>query len=108
VAPQEAPVVPKGAGPPPPAATAAETRQQSKRLQGDLRRLAREEEEILTELERLAGARRELEAALSDGEVYRDGARVKALVQELEDNARRQEELNARWEAVERELRSRQ
>ena len=108
VVPQETPVVPNGAGPPAPAATAAETRQQSKRLQGDLRRLAREEEEILTELERLAGARRELEAALSDGEVYRDGARVKALVQELEDNARRQEELNARWEAVDRELRSRQ
>ena len=108
VVPQEAPVVPNGAGPHAPAATAAETRQQSKRLQGDLRRLAREEEEILTELERLAAARRELEAALSDGEVYRDGARVKALVQELEDNARRQEELNARWEAVDRELRSRQ
>jgi ATP-binding cassette subfamily F protein 3 len=108
VVPQETPVVPNGAGPPAPAVTAAETRQQSKRLQGDLRRLAREEEEILTELERLAGARRELEAALSDGEVYRDGARVKALVQELEDNARRQEELSARWEAVERELRSRQ
>ncbi len=108
VVPQEAPVVPKGAEPQAPAATAAETRQQSKRLQGDLRRLAREEEEILAELERLAAARRELEATLSDGQVYRDGARVKALVQELEDNARRQEELNARWEAVERELRSRQ
>ena len=108
VVPQEAPVVPKGAGPQAPAATAAETRQQSKRLQGDLRRLAREEEEILAELERLAAARRELELALSAGEVYRDGARVKVLVQELEDNARRQEELNARWEAVDRELRSRQ
>jgi ATP-binding cassette subfamily F protein 3 len=109
VAPPEAPVVPKAAaGLPAPVATASETRQQSKRLQGDLRRLAREEEEILTELERLAAARRELELALSAGEVYRDGARVKALVQELEDNARRQEELNTRWEAVERELRSRQ
>ena len=108
VVPQETPAVPKGAGPQAPAATAAEARQQSKRLQGDLRRLAREEEEILAELERLAAARRELELALSAGEVYRDGARVKVLVQELEDNARRQEELNARWEAVDRELRSRQ
>jgi ATP-binding cassette subfamily F protein 3 len=106
--PQEAPMAPIGAELPAPAATAAETRLQSKQLQGELRRLAREEEGILTELERLAAARRELELALSDGEVYRDGARVKLLVQELEANAKRQEELNARWEAVERELRSRQ
>jgi ATP-binding cassette subfamily F protein 3 len=102
--PQEAPVVPTGAGSP--AATAAEARLQSKRLQGDLRRLTREEEGILAELERLAAARRELEAALSDGEVYRDGARVKQLKEELDANALRQEELNARWEAVDRELRS--
>jgi ATP-binding cassette subfamily F protein 3 len=108
VVPREAPVVPKAVEPQAPAATAAETRLQSKRLQSDLRRLAREEEGILAELERLASARRELELALSAGEVYRDGTRVKALVQELEDNARRQEELNARWEAVDRELRSRQ
>jgi ATP-binding cassette subfamily F protein 3 len=87
--------------------SAAESRLRAKRLQGDLRRLAREEEEILAELEKLAAARRELEAALSDGEVYRDGARVKALKQELEANSRRQEELTGRWEAVERELRSR-
>jgi ATP-binding cassette subfamily F protein 3 len=106
--PQEAPMAPIGAELPAPAATAAETRLQSKQLQGELRRLAREEEGILTELERLAAARRELELALSDGEVYRDGARVKLLVQELEANAKRQEELNVRWEAVERELRSRQ
>ncbi len=89
------------------APTAAEARLRAKRLQGDLRRLAREEEEILAELERLASGRRELEAALSDGEVYRDGARVKLLKQELEANARRQEELTSRWEAVDRELRSR-
>ncbi len=87
---------------------AAAARLQAKRLQGDLRRLAREEEGILAELERLAAGRRELEQALSDEEVYRDGARVKKLKQELADNTRRQEELTARWEAVDRELRSRQ
>jgi ATP-binding cassette subfamily F protein 3 len=89
-----------------PAGSAA-ARLQAKRLQGDLRRLAREEEAILAELERLAAARRELEKALSDGEVYRDGARVKLLLQELEANTRRQEELTSRWEAVDRELQSR-
>jgi ATP-binding cassette subfamily F protein 3 len=104
---QQEPAVPEAAGLPAPAATAADTRLQSKRLQSDLRRLAREEEAILSELERLAAARRELELTLSAGEVYRDGARVKALVQQLEDNARRQEQLNARWEAVDRELQSR-
>jgi len=90
-----------------PASTAAEARLQAKRLQGDLRRLAREEEGILAELERLAAARRELEKALSDREVYRDGARVKLLKQELDGNTRRQEELTSRWEAVDRELQSR-
>jgi ATP-binding cassette subfamily F protein 3 len=90
------------------AATAVAARLQAKRLQGDLRRLAREEEQILAELERLAAGRRELEQTLADGEVYRDGARVKLLKQELEANARRQEELTSRWEAVDRELRARQ
>jgi ATP-binding cassette subfamily F protein 3 len=88
-------------------AAAAVARLQAKRLQGDLRRLAREEEGILAELERLAAGRRELEKALSDGEVYRDGARVKLLKQELAANTRRQEELTSRWEAVDRELQSR-
>jgi ATP-binding cassette subfamily F protein 3 len=88
-------------------ADAAAARLQAKRLQGDLRRLAREEEAILAELERLAAARHELEKTLSEEEVYRDGARVKLLSQELEANARRQEELTRRWEAVDRELQSR-
>ncbi len=87
-------------------ATAA-ARLQAKRLQGDLRRLAREEELILAELERLAAERRELELVLSDGEVYRDGARVKRLKEELAANTRRQEELTSRWETVDRELQSR-
>jgi uncharacterized protein (DUF3084 family) len=81
-------------------------RQQSKRLQGELRRLAREEEQILAELERLSAARRQLEQALSDGGVYRDGTQVKRLKEELEANTRRQEELTGRWEAVDRELQS--
>ena len=90
-----------------PAPSASASRQQAKRLQGDLRRLAREEEQILAELESLAAGHRELEQALSDREVYRDGARVKLLKQELEANTRHQEELTGRWEAVDRELRAR-
>jgi chaperonin cofactor prefoldin len=82
-------------------------RLQTKRLQASERKLAREEEQILAELERLAAAHRELEHALSDEGVYRDGARVKQLKVELEANARRQEELTRRWEDVDRERRAR-
>jgi ATP-binding cassette subfamily F protein 3 len=104
----EGPAAPAGVPPATrPVDSAAAARLRAKRLQGDLRRLAREEEGILAELERLAAARRQLEQDLSDGEVYRDGARVKLLLQELEANTRRQEELTSRWEAVDRELRSR-
>jgi ATP-binding cassette subfamily F protein 3 len=91
-----------------PASPAAQaTRLQTKRLQASERKLAREEERILAELEGLAAAHRELEHALSDEGVYRDGARVKQLKVELEANARRQEELTRRWEEVDRERRAR-
>ncbi len=93
---------------PPSASPAAQvTRLHTKRLQASERKLAREEEQILAELERLAAAHRELEHALSDEGVYRDGARVKQLKVELEANARRQEELTGRWEEVDRERRAR-
>jgi ATP-binding cassette subfamily F protein 3 len=91
-----------------PASPAAQaTRLQTKRLQASERKLAREEERILAELEGLAAAHRELEHALSDEGVYRDGARVKQLKVELEANARRQEELTRRLEEVDRERRAR-
>ena len=96
------------AKPAPEAPRAAQAaRLESKRLQSDLRRLAREEELILAELERLGRERSALENALADEGVYRDGARVKQLKGELEDNARRQEELTGRWEDVDREKQAR-
>jgi ATP-binding cassette subfamily F protein 3 len=93
-----------GARPAPEAPRSAQAaRLQSKRLQSDLRRLAREEGLILAELEKLGRERSELESALADEEVYRDGARVKQLKAELDENNRRQEELTRRWEDVDRE-----
>jgi ATP-binding cassette subfamily F protein 3 len=80
-------------------------RLQSKRVQSDLRRLGREEEQILAELERLAQERSELEHSLASEQVYRDGAQVKRVKEQLEANSRRQEELTRRWEEVERALR---
>jgi len=80
-------------------------RLESKRVQSDLRRLGREEEQILAELERLARERSELEHSLASEQVYRDGAQVKQVKGKLEANGRRQEELTHRWEEVERELR---
>jgi ATP-binding cassette subfamily F protein 3 len=81
-------------------------RLEAKRVQSDLRRLGREEEQILAELERLARERSELEHSLASEQVYRDGAQVKRVKEQLEANGRRQEELTRRWEEVERELRS--
>jgi ATP-binding cassette subfamily F protein 3 len=84
-----------------------QARLQAKRLQSDLRRLFREEQEILAELERLARERGELEHSLASEQVYRDGSRVKLVKEQLEANGRRQEELTRRWEEVERERRAR-
>jgi hypothetical protein len=83
-----------------------QARLEAKRLQRDLRRLGREEEEILAELERLTQERGELEHSLASEQVYRDGARVKQVKERLEANSRRQEELLRHWEEVDQELRS--
>ena len=106
---REPPAVSAAAGrpAPEPRGGAQAARLEAKRLQSDLRRLAREEELILAELEGLGRERTTLENALADEGVYRDGARVKRLKSELEENARRQEELTRRWEDVDREKQAR-
>ena len=82
-----------------------QARLQAKRLKADRRRLAREEEQILEELERLGRERAALEHSLASEQVYRDGAQVKRIKELLEDNSRRQEALHRRWEQVDEELR---
>jgi ATP-binding cassette subfamily F protein 3 len=99
-APAPRPAAAKGA----PTASQA-SRLEDKRLQRELRRLAREEEGIVADLEGLHGQRSELERSLAREEVYRDGERVRQVKRELEEIERREEALSARWEELEEERR---
>jgi ATP-binding cassette subfamily F protein 3 len=81
------------------------SRLEDKRLQRELRRLAREEEQLLQDLEALHREREGLEHSLAQEEVYRDGEQVRRLKGELEENQRRQAALSGRWEELERERR---
>jgi ATP-binding cassette subfamily F protein 3 len=77
-----------------------QSREQSKAQKREMRRLEREEEQLLSSLEELENERTRLEHLLSEQEVYRDGERVKKLKVQLQEIAGRREALMRRWEAV--------
>jgi len=80
----------------------AEEREMRKGLQAELRRLQREEGELLEKLDQLEADREEIQQELA--QAYRDGERMKELKQRTESNSRRQQELARRWEEVESEI----
>lgn len=80
-------------------------RQQSKAQKRDLRRLEREEEELLARLDALQGEHSRLEQLLSREEVYRDGELVKKTKEDLEKITGRREQLMKRWEVVDKQRR---
>ncbi len=77
-----------------------------KARQGMLRRLEREEAELLSEIEHLQAESVELEQAMAREEVYRDGEKMKAIRNKLAQLRKRQEQSLSRWEELEREQRS--
>jgi len=89
-----------------PAATSSSQndREETKRRQSLIRKLEREEEGILVELDGLDVARAALEAQMVDPVVYSDGPRAKKVQAELVANAQRQDQLHERWENVAGEL----
>jgi ATP-binding cassette subfamily F protein 3 len=75
-----------------------------KRLKTLMRKLQREQEELLGKIEELESTHRRLSARLALPEVYTDGEKVKQAKEDLERNIAEQQRLSKRWEEVEAEL----
>jgi ATP-binding cassette subfamily F protein 3 len=90
-------------GPSQPFRTSQQIRQQSKDQKRDLRKLEREEGELLAKLDALQGEHSRLEQLLSREEIYRDGERVRKIKEDLEKMATQREQLMKRWELVDKQ-----
>jgi len=75
-----------------------------KRLKSALRKLRREEEEIMRSMEALETKETEIQHELARPEVYVDGEMVKQLTAAIEESKRRHEGLAGRWEEVLNEI----
>jgi ATP-binding cassette subfamily F protein 3 len=75
-------------------------------LKSDLRRLQREERDILERLELLEGQRAEVETLMADEESYRDGERMKELTSHLRDIESEEQDLTRRWEQTAESIRA--
>jgi ATP-binding cassette subfamily F protein 3 len=106
--PRNAPPVPSepGAAGALPAGGAAERREAEKQKQTLLRRLRRQEEEILREIEALETEKARLEAELARPEVYRDGEKTRELRRRLGAAREGLDKKNLEWEAKAAELQS--
>jgi ATP-binding cassette subfamily F protein 3 len=87
-----------------PTPTANEKRILDKQQQSLIRRLKRQEEEILKSLEELEKEKQQLEAELARPEVYAVGEKAKAVKQKLDRCAQVIEVKTAEWEKLVREL----
>jgi len=80
--------------------TAAELRLYNKQYQTTLRRLQRQEAEVLGAIEKLESERAHWEAELSRPEVYSNGEKAKAAKQKLDEAAAHIKTKTAEWEAL--------
>ena len=80
-----------------------EQREQSKAQKRELRRLEREEEQLLATMEQLDEEGSRLEHLLAEESVYRDGERVREIKEQLEAITNRRERLMSRWESVDKQ-----
>jgi ATP-binding cassette subfamily F protein 3 len=87
-----------------PVLSAAEQREALKQKQALIRRLERQEEEILAELETLEAEKAALEAELGKPEVYSSGERARAVKARLDAAAMAAEGKSREWEAKAEEL----
>jgi ATP-binding cassette subfamily F protein 3 len=83
-----------------PPLTAAEQRERDKQRQTAIRRLERQEREILAALEALETEKSQLEAELSLPAVYTNGEKAKAVKQKLDRCSAAIEAKTAEWEAA--------
>ncbi|MCL2602289.1 MAG: ABC transporter ATP-binding protein, partial [Treponema sp.] len=84
--------------------SAAEHREQEKQRQTAMRRLQRQEAEILKEIEALESEKTRLEGELARPEVYSSGEKAKAVQRQLQENAAALEAKGQQWEAAAEEL----
>jgi ATP-binding cassette subfamily F protein 3 len=101
-------------GPPPAAVSAVsidapgsfqQLRAQSKAQKRELRRLEREEEQLLITMEGLDKEGSRLEQLLAQEAVYRDGPRVRRIKEQLTAITTQREQLMSRWESVDKQRR---
>ncbi|MCL2381763.1 MAG: ABC-F family ATP-binding cassette domain-containing protein [Treponema sp.] len=83
---------------------ASERREQEKQRQAHIRRLQRQEAEVLKTLEELESAKTRLEGELAQPEVYSSGEKTKAIKRKLEENAAALDAASRTWEAAAGEL----
>jgi len=84
--------------------TAAELRLHNKQYQTTLRRLQRQEAEVLSAIEKLESERAHWETELSRPEVYSNGEKAKAAKQKLDEAAAHIKTKTAEWEALAAQL----
>ncbi len=100
----DAGVPPAGAESGQPTLSAAEKREADKKRQAAVRRLEREESEILARMEKLEAEKTALEAEISQPEVYSDGAKSKAVQAKLDAAATAIDAAAEDWERAAAEL----
>ena len=79
-------------------------RLKGKQLKSALRKLTREEEEVMAGLEELQQEAAMLAETMSNEEAYRDGGKMRELKQRLEENQCLQQESLRRWEIIDSDL----
>jgi ATP-binding cassette subfamily F protein 3 len=81
-------------------------REQEKQRQTHIRRLERQEAEILKVMEKLEAEKAKLETELSRPEVYSSGEKAKAVKQKLDECSAALEAKSLEWEPIAEELRA--
>jgi ATP-binding cassette subfamily F protein 3 len=77
--------------------------EKSKALRNALKKIDREETDLLERLDKLQDQLGRLEASLAQEEVYRDGERTRRITQEITENRQEEKLLYAHWQELEAE-----
>jgi ATP-binding cassette subfamily F protein 3 len=82
----------------------AKSYEEQKRLKSERRKLEKEEQRLMDEITALEEKKANLEEELSKPEVYSDGAKSKAVQEEIEKTAKLIEETSQKWEEISMQL----
>jgi ATP-binding cassette subfamily F protein 3 len=82
----------------------AKSYEEQKRLKSERRKLEKEEQRLMEEITALEEKKANLEEELSKPEVYSDGAKSKAIQEEIEKTAKLIEETSQKWEEISMQL----